>query len=166
MGRGMSHGFMIIFHILAALLTVGFLSIAIAGIHLKISQDSVKSTPWIDFGEYESEDENIRMFASLVAECSERLTIYFIVTAFGLALLSLIGLIINCSGYNMLFKIYCAILIVLLLTQITIIALAFPTPNKYADRFVASKAALLKSYGNNTDEGKKATGFWNVLMKV
>ncbi|VDM25821.1 unnamed protein product [Hydatigera taeniaeformis] len=68
MGRGMSHGFMVVFNFLAALLTVGFLSTAIVGIYLIISKKLIKSALWIDFGEYERDEDELRMFVDMIAE--------------------------------------------------------------------------------------------------
>lgn len=61
---------------------------------------------------------------------------------------------------------YAILLLVLLLVQIIVVAVVFSDPIKFANGIVRATEALLKSYGEGSEEGNRATTIWDVLMEV
>ncbi|KAL5970372.1 Tetraspanin-16 [Taenia solium] len=131
---------------------------------------------------YNGDADDLRQVAAFLLEIADTTALYCIVIGVALAVLALVGLIASCCGWHKVLKIvswfewcqlgiffftfqYIAILIVLLVAQIIIVVVLFSNPIKFANNIISSKEALLKSYGDKSEEGNTSTVIWNVLMK-
>ncbi|VDK21079.1 unnamed protein product [Taenia asiatica] len=145
---------------------LGFLLMAAGGIVMLTSKSALHSTVKVVFKEYEGDADNLLKFATFLLEVVDTVAFYSIAIGLVLAALCLIGLIASCCGWGLMLKIYAILLGVLLVVQIVVVAVIFSNPTKYANGIVSSMEALLKSYGHESEEGKRATAIWDVLMET
>ncbi|VDM34530.1 unnamed protein product [Hydatigera taeniaeformis] len=164
MGCVISCGLKLVLQILNTVLCVAFLAVAVFGVLLKSSKGVVEKILANVLKNEKPDDEQLQELAKFITENADGLAIILIVVGLVLAALCLIGCIASCCGWNILLKIYAAILIILLVVQIIAVAVLFSDPNRLSSWLAKSMQNLLKSYGTNSDEGKMSTAVWNCLM--
>ncbi|KAL5104039.1 hypothetical protein TcWFU_000898 [Taenia crassiceps] len=166
MGRAISRSFRIVFLVITTFLFLGFLLTAVGGVVMKTSTSAIQSTVKVALGEYGGDADDLHQFSAFLLESADTMATYCIVIGVMLAVLSMVGLIASYSNWNKMLKTYAIILLVLLVVQIIVVAVIFSDPINFANGIVRSTEILLKSYGDGSEEGNRATVIWDVLMKV
>ncbi|VDK32356.1 unnamed protein product [Taenia asiatica] len=153
--------------ILAIFITfqVLFVMLGIFGIILLSFKSVVENIVDIVFGVTKVKPEDLHEFARFTIENISGIAGILIVVSFSIAILCFIGFISSCCGFNLLLKIYMAILVGLLLAQIVAVAVIFSNPKRLAYAFTNSTKKLLPLYGNAArPETAAATAVWNAIM--
>ncbi|VDK21082.1 unnamed protein product [Taenia asiatica] len=167
MGRATSRGFEIVFRIITTILLLIFLLTAGSGVLMKTSTNMLQSMVMMAFKEYGADTDDLHQITAFLIKTSNTMALYYIVFGVMLAILALIGLIASCRGWNKLLKIqYTSILIVFLAANVLVVAMTFSDPIKSTNGTVSLTEALLESYGDESEAGKKSTTIWDALMKI
>ncbi|VDK24444.1 unnamed protein product [Taenia asiatica] len=166
MGGAIACVFRVLFQILTTFLLLASLLTAVGGIMMKASTHVLQSIVAMAINGYISDAGDIRQMAAFLIEVVDSVATCSITVGFVLTVLCLIGLIASCSGWNKVLKIYAGILFVLLVVQIIAVAVVFANPTNFTDKIANSTKALLKSYGDTSEEGNRSTVIWDLLMET
>ncbi|KAL5962438.1 Tetraspanin-19 [Taenia solium] len=165
MGCALSCSLKIGLQIFNAILCVLFVMLGSFGIILLSFKSVVENMVDIVFGVTKVKPEDLHEFAQFTIKNIGGIASILIVVSFSIAVLCFIGFISSCCGFNLLLKIYIAILVGLLLAQIIAVAVIFSNPKRLANSFTNSTKILLPLYGNTTrPETAAATAIWNAIM--
>ncbi|VDM35635.1 unnamed protein product, partial [Hydatigera taeniaeformis] len=166
MGCALSCSLKFVLQIFNAILCVIFLVVGIFGIVLVSSKSAVQSLLENVFDLAKVEPGEMQEFVQFITENISGVAYTLISVGFFIALLCLFGFISSCCGYDLLLKIYCALLVAILSAQLIAVAVVFATPDRMALALVNSTNELLPLYGNTTrPEEAAASAIWNAIMK-
>ncbi|VDM35003.1 unnamed protein product [Hydatigera taeniaeformis] len=167
MGSVISCGLKLVLQVFNLVLFVAFMAVAVFGIVLRTSSGLVQSIVEKVFDKSKITDEQVKVFAQFITDNSGGVAAALIVIGLALAALCLLGCIASCCGFELLLKIYAAILIVLLVVQIILVAVVFSDPNRVGKWVIESMSELLRSYDDTGSTTQNMpTTVWNLVMSV
>ncbi|KAL5104161.1 Tetraspanin-6 [Taenia crassiceps] len=150
-----------------ATLCVLFVIAGTSGIILLSCNSIVQSIVNMVFDVANVKPEDLHEIAQFTIKNIGGIASILIVIGFVIAALCFLGCISPCCGFDLLLKIYTAILVALLLGQMIAVTAVFSNPNLLSHIFTNVTKELLPFYGNATrPEMRAAMAIWNAIMEL